>query len=937
MKKRGWSLFLALVLCLSLLPATAWAEGDEGTGDTEAQTEKWADSADTKWYTEATEGTTEFTISTAAQLAGLAVLVNGTAEGYSSGVTFQGKTITLGDSINLSGKEWTPIGNSNTKQFQGTFDGQGNTVSKLYININNNSIIPARVGLFGYVGTSGKVQNLNVTGEVTASSGSSNGSVYTGGVVGDTNGATVENCSFSGTVKGESSSSGISYIGGVVGSADSTAVKNCSNAGTVTASTSNRASIYAGGVVGSASSATVENCYNTGTVSSTGGASVSQGAGGVVGYVSSGDVNNCYNTGNVSAQSVSAMSFAGGVVGDTNGATVRNCYNTGKVTASATDASGTSYAGGVAGRFFSKTEVSSCYNTGKVTATNTQAEVQKNFAGGITGYMESSNMGSESTGGSPTVTNCYFLKNENINAVLNGVGLNYNNQGTIKNVESKTAAAFASGEVAHLLQDGQEGTDTDAAPIWVQVKSTDGTYYPALSVLLSTEERAQICDVYKVTFTTDTTIEGFPVVKYAVAGGTVAEIPTAPEGSAWCVNNEEFTASTVVKGNLTVTAKTCQDAPTAAPELASRTTTSITLKEVEANGNNAAAQYGISTDGGTTWTWQDSPEFTGLTPNTEYTFALRYGATDSYAPSLPSDTVKISTDEQPSVVEPVDPVVPVVPPAVVTPTYPPVIEDTDHGTVSVTPANPRKGSTVTVTPKPETGYEVAGVTVTDRSGNPVAVTDNGDGTYSFTQPAGKVTISVAYVCDGQTDNCPSYHFADVDTSAWYHLAVDFVVENGLMNGYGNGSFGPNDTLTRAELAQILYNKEDRPSVSGSVFTDVADGAWYANAVNWANRNGIVTGYGSGKFGPGDPVTREQMATILYRYLAAKGYDVTARADLSAYADAGQISAYATDTMSWANAVSLLTGETPTTLVPQGNATRAQVATILMRFCESLEK
>ena len=884
MKKRGWSLFLALVLCLSLLPATAWAEGGEDAGDTETTTVNWTDAGnyDTSWYD---ESKSEFTISTAAQLAGLASLVNG-------GNNFSGKTIKLGAEIDLNNKAWTPIGKytgyatTADPVFQGTFDGQGHTVSGLCVNINATGYYTSG-GLFGYV-KSGTVQNVNVSGKITVES---NNYVYVGGVVGRAENTTVENCSFSGAVTGTGTGNGGLRVGGVVGYAyGSTTVKNCSNSGVVTAESAS--SNIAGGVVGgtSGTSITVEGCRNTGAVS---------------------------NTSDIGSTGTDI--YTGGVVGNAENAYVNNCYNTGAVKSTHNSSSSFSAnnTGGVVGSMYDTTTVSNCYNTGSVTGTGTGSAQQN--TGGAVGWMPTSGT---------TVSDCYFLQDEdeNINSSLNAIG-----SGSGTNVEGKNSEAFAGGEVACLLQGEQEGTDTD--PIWVQVKGTDGTYYPALYALLSEDE--QVCTVYEVTFQAG---ENESVKKYAVAGGNVAEIPIAPEGYAWCTGNEEFTASTVVTEDLTVTAKTRAAAPTAAPELDSRTTSSIKLKEVAANGNNAAAQYGISTDNG--WTWQDNPEFTGLTSGTEYTFALRYGGTDDYAPSLPSDTVKISTDEQPSVVEPVDPVdpvVPVTPPAVVTPTYPPVIEDTEHGTVSVTPANPRQGSTVTVTPKPETGYEVAGVTVTDRSGNPVKVTDNGDGTYSFTQPAGKVTISVAYVCDGLTDNCPSYHLADVDTSAWYHLAVDFVVENGLMSGYGNGSFGPNDTLTRAELAQILYNKEDRPSVSGSVFTDVADGAWYANAVNWANRNGIVTGYGSGKFGPGDPVTREQMATILYRYLAAKGYDITARADLSGYTDAGQISAYATEAMSWANAVGLLTGETPTTLVPQGNATRAQVATILMRFCESLEK
>ena len=374
--------------------------------------------------------------------------------------------------------------------------------------------------------------------------------------------------------------------------------------------------------------------------------------------------------------------------------------------------------------------------------------------------------------------------------------------------------------------------------------------------------------------------------------------------------------------SFTVT-QAAQEAP-AAPELDSQTTNSITLKEITANENGAAVQYGISTDGGKTWTWQASPAFTKLSSGKEYTFAVRYGATTdgNYAASPASVTAAFSTTW----------------PSSPAPTYTPTVEDADNGTVSVTPASPKQGGTVTITPTPDKGYETASVTVTDSKGNPVTVTDNGDGTYSFTQPASKVTISVTYACDGRTDNCPSYHFGDVDTTKWYHEAVDYMVTHGLMTGTAPDTFSPNSTTTRAMVVTILYRLEGEPSTSGSTaFTDVERGAWYTDPIAWAAANGVVDGTSPTTFAPNSPVTREQMATILYRYLAAKGYDVTARADLSAYTDADQISSYATDAMSWANALGLITGETPTTLVPQGNATRAQVATILMRFCETVAR
>lgn len=197
MKKRGLSIFLALVLCLTLLPSTTWAAGEDTTADT------WDGVADTSWYTNH-EDYPSFTISTAEQLDGLAQLVN-------SGTTFSGKTITLGADIDLNGKEWMPIGKFINNidwepAFQGTFDGNGNTVSGLCVNITAAGNTSA--GLFGYV-SGGTVQNVNVD-------------VFAGGVVGraDT-GSTVDNCSFSGAVTGTGTNHGSPCAGGVVGRASS--------------------------------------------------------------------------------------------------------------------------------------------------------------------------------------------------------------------------------------------------------------------------------------------------------------------------------------------------------------------------------------------------------------------------------------------------------------------------------------------------------------------------------------------------------------------------------------------------------------------------------------------------------------------------------------------------------------------------------------------
>lgn len=181
-------------------------------------------------------------------------------------------------------------------------------------------------------------------------------------------------------------------------------------------------------------------------------------------------------------------------------------------------------------------------------------------------------------------------------------------------------------------------------------------------------------------------------------------------------------------------------------------------------------------------------------------------------------------------------------------------------------------------------------------------------------------------------------FGDVKSADWFYNDVKYVYEKGMMAGTAADVFAPNATTTRAMIVTILYRLEGSPAVTGtSAFVDVPAGQWYTDAVNWAAANQIVKGTSATTFAPNDSITREQMAAILYRYAQYKGYDVTKKADLSGYSDNGQVSAYAKDALAWANAAKLINGVTNTTLAPQGNATRAQVSAILHRFCDGVAK
>ena len=264
----------------------------------------------------------------------------------------------------------------------------------------------------------------------------------------------------------------------------------------------------------------------------------------------------------------------------------------------------------------------------------------------------------------------------------------------------------------------------------------------------------------------------------------------------------------------------------------------------------------------------------------------------------------------------------------------------DNGSIKVSPSSRAEaGDTVTITVTPDEGYELDELVVYDADGDEVDLDDEGDGAYTFEMPKSDVEIEVSFArISDADDETPVAAFVDVADSDWYADAVQYVFANGLMAGTSDTTFSPNATTTRAMIVTILYRLEGTPAVTGTTaFTDVAAGQYYADAVAWAAQNGIVSGTSATTFSPDGVITREQMAAILYRYAQYKGYDVTAKADLSMFTDATQVSTYATDAMAWANASGLISGTSATTLSPAGSATRAQVATILMRFCENIAK
>lgn len=305
------------------------------------------------------------------------------------------------------------------------------------------------------------------------------------------------------------------------------------------------------------------------------------------------------------------------------------------------------------------------------------------------------------------------------------------------------------------------------------------------------------------------------------------------------------------------------------------------------------------------------------------------------APFEPSAPATPSTPAIPSV--PAFPGMPFWPSSGGVTTYAITVERPEHGKVASSHSSANSSSTVTLTVTPDSGYELDALAVTDSQGNEVRLTARGSGEYTFTMPEQSVTVTAVFTplpaggdkpCDGGMD-CPSRRFPDLGTvGIWYHEAVDYVLRNGLMGGYSSGLFGPDDNLTRAQLAQILYNMAGAPVVTNSVtFTDVAPGQWCTPAVTWAAANGIIRGYGDGRFGPNDNITREQLAVMLWRYA---GSPSAAGRELP-FTDAYQASGYALEALRWAVENGILSGYDGGQLNPAGLATRAQAAQMLKNY------
>ena len=988
-------LLILALLCGAVLlahPSAAWAE--EVTATKPAQDNNGVYQIGTAeelyWFAGLVNGT--LTDGTAQNTAANAVLtadivLNKDLDQTKFAVNDDG-ALTYDGSLEISFTQWTPIGNLGNG-YTGTFDGKGHTISGLYINSNARYaglFSNARyAGLFGYIGEGGTVKNLTLSNSYIRISHSDTDTIRyfsVGGICGYNNGGTITGCSNSGDVTGSNVIGTGDYIGGICGE-NRGSISDCSNSGNVTGTSSlervggicgeNRGSIsdcsnsgnvtgtssndvtYVGGICGSNrnNDSSITNCSNSGNISSSGKNFV----GGICGE-NYGSIINCSNSGPVTG---SDYSYVGGICGYNQG-TIQNCCNSVKATATVTGS--IICVGGICGVNDEGT-ITNCSNSGNVTGTSSLERV-----GGICG---------DNDGG--TITNCYWLDS------AAGAGIGNDSGGATQKSEDE----YKSGEVAWLLNQwsgdgvlngkvwamGENGypvlnAKSDNIVVKLTFDANTGNtedhsiyYANAGAVLPSVKEPVRTgytfagwntkadgsgapapattpdADItfyaqwekaaYTVMLNTNggTIADGKGVTNYTY--GTATALPTAQDITragyifAGWYNNEalEGDAVTAIPADATGdkeywakwTAKQTPP-PTIPPTVSEKTidaigdadpgeTVTVDLssgstkldKEVFETLAGRDVTLVVDLGDGLSWTvnGSDIPEDADFTD-------IDMGVTMN-SDGIPVDIINAITGERSS--------------------------------VQITLAHDGAfGFTMTLTAP--LGAENAGYWANlyyfDEDANAMtfetAAPIGSDGSVSL---ALSHASQYAIVIDDHNHGIVTLPFTDVSEGDWFYDPVCFVYSQGLMTGTSATTFEPNISLSRAMLVAVLHRLEGSPAASGGDFTDVADGDWYAQAVNWAASVGVVNGFDDGTFQPNTAITREQLAAILMNYAQYKGQDVSARATLDTYNDAAAISSWANDVMSWAVAEGLLTGVTNDQLQPQGNATRAQVAAILQRF------
>ena len=569
----------------------------------------------------------------------------------------------------------------------------------------------------------------------------------------------------------------------------------------------------------------------------------------------------------------------GGIVGYLAGGTIENCANYCTVTDTSAAYEVPSYVGGIAGAVNCSAAIRDCYNTGKLTE---YVFVRYHKTGGIVGYI-----------GSSAVSNCYNVgkvagkgwnngeiigfiagedEEETPSTINNCYYLNTTNEAvgndadTVTNTGSKTAVQFANGTVLALLKAGaRTGTDP-----WAD----ECKYLTAAGKTL-------------------------PVFK----GQGDAHTHNAVNPNNWesnetehwqvCACGAEFNKRGHSGGTANCTEKAvCADCGAKYGNTNS-SNHDDKLKHVEAKAATTSEEGNIEywyceacgkyySDAGT------KNEIT----QAETVISKRHSSGGSTSGS---------------------------------PGYPITVPGkTENGTVTVSPRSAEKGDTVTITVKPDSGYQLDDLAVTDKNGKELKLTDKGNGKYTFTMPSGKVKINATFTKEAE----PS-PFSDVSTSAYYYEAVKWAQEKGITGGIGNGLFGPNQPCTRAQIVTFLWRAAGSPVVNYLMpFTDVDEGAYYAEAVRWAASCGIVTGLTETTFGTDSVCTRAQAAAMIYRCAQAQGKGFTGA--WMFHLPFTDVPEWAYESVAWCYMNGVTTGVNETAFAPGNDCTRAQIVTFLWR-------
>lgn len=796
MKRKLLSLALSFALCLTLLPGTALAADDKA--------DTWDGTADTSWYD---ENETEYHISTAEQLAGLAQLVNA-----DPGTTnFAGKTFCLENDLDLSGHEWISIGTGrggtqSKYSFCGVFDGQGHVISNLY---SHESYIE---------GAEGADESHNLLRNALF------GSVYNG---------EVKNL-------------------GVADAEIWMDLKDDSAAGK-------------GILVDWMGKSKITNCWTSGSIYS--GTKIEKNIGGVVGVT-------------------------------VQGCTISGCYSTATLTGNFTNSEGYytepnpanwpfDTIGGIIGaRFDGNLTVTDCWFDGKIVVNSLQAAV-----GGIVGYTDDQL-------GTGTVNNCMVTTTDmGVDKDGNTCWVAYALDGTVENCYwPNDEKAYDPSPLAYVGGQSNEEQGTavsdftdDAVLAGLQAHTGSGiTWVAGIDhPTFDWDSRNIVADYTAV----------YAAIKAAraVDGTLYANYSDVQDA----IDAVEYNKSKADQAQVNAMAQAVEDA---VAKLTYRSADYTKVDEAVAKAD--ALNEADYTDFSAVKAALEAVDRTKNITQQAEVDAMAQAIEDAVS-GLTRKSTGSDRDDSSS-----------------TPSYPVTAPDkADNGSVSVSPKNAIQGSTVTVKVTPDSGYVVDRVTVTDNRGNEVKLTQKGVGTYTFTMPAGQVTVTAAFA--PAAEQSP---FRDVSASDYYYDAVKWAAEEGITSGTSADLFSPSAPCTRAQMVTFLWRAAGSPNVGGALtFTDVADSAYYAPAVRWAASVGVTSGTGAGRFSPDDPCTRGQMAAFLYRWQQSP-----AASGSNPFADVADSDYYYAAVL-WAYQKGVTQGVSASAFAPSAPCTRGQMAMFLYQL------